>query len=133
MSDKGLAAPPLWHIACLYIRAGSHVTSSKSGRSKKGGAGTSVRLRKLRGRSTTSQCKRPVSYDGPFAFHRESSAGKRTVGNYDSILVRIEILAGRKRKACEAYLHSSVPSPLLATSERRGGKGTHTDTDLPYL
>src|SRR5829696_7828371 len=93
MSDKGLAAPPLWHIACLYIRAGSHVTSSKSGRSKKGGAGTSVRLRKLRGRSTTSHAYGPSS-DGPFCFHLydDVSADETSVRKHNPILVRIEIV-----------------------------------------
>src|SRR5438045_3752428 len=49
----------------------------ESGRSKKGGAGTSACLRKLRGRSTTSLSNGPSGTDGPFAFEDGRTEGRK--------------------------------------------------------
>ena len=73
-----LVSAPSWHYDLLYREPEkSKRLHRKSGRSKKGGAGTSACLRKLRGRSTTSLCERPVHLDGPFAFSGAENSSSR--------------------------------------------------------
>lgn len=97
----------------------------KSGRSKKGGADTSVRLRKLRGRSTTSIANGP-SIDGPFAFR----SGQAAIGQHDPIFIGIQEVSGRKRDAGKAQGVTSLPGAAFPPSPGRAVNGAHPERDL---
>src|SRR5690349_14344038 len=95
----------------------------KSGRSKKGGAGTSACFRKLRGRSTTSSRKRPVQVDGPFcvAGSHRSQGEQVAVRDDHAVAVGIEMTPAREGQPGERHRHALLPfTPLAALPGHRG-------------
>jgi hypothetical protein len=91
----------------------------KSGRSKKGGAGTSVRLRKLRGRSTTLLCKRPVNRRAVcfFRFTRPPQlSSEAAFGDDNPVFIGIKEMPRGEGDAGKADRYASVTGTGLSAS-----------------
>src|SRR5258705_13817073 len=99
LQTKLLQNEARWHCICLhYGREVETRLQPKSGRSKKGGAGTSVRLRKLRGRSTTSFSNGPPISAGRSSVRSpelsRSTHQQVAVRHQDPVLVGVEMRSG---------------------------------------
>jgi hypothetical protein len=106
----------------LEVRAGKSLWfTGKSGRSKKGGAGTSVRLRKLRGRSTTFNAsgpsiRRAVCFSPRYRACRLT--GQAALSNDDPILIGVDEVPWSKRHAGEAHRNRSFACSAFPAAHR---------------
>jgi hypothetical protein len=122
-----LRSSATWHRPCLTKGQEVSTTSPKSGRSKKGGAGTSVRLRKLRGRSTTSLTQTARLRRAVLLFPLDVSIRQAAARDQQTIFVRVQEMARRKDQSGEGHRNPARAGSFLRASHRRGTHRPYSD------